>query len=115
MYVLQNYFWLGYGLECQQCGQKGNGLCFDFDDNGETVECRDGLDACWLYQISKNHLTNHSTNILTWYAFLENEVEGTEETFRTCGTNLEESTESCFNQTINGVSFNFWKAFEYIL
>ena len=46
--------WLGYGLECQQCGQKGNGLCFDFDDNGETVECRDGLDACWLYQISKN-------------------------------------------------------------
>ena len=54
MYVLQNYVWLGHGLECQQCGQKGNGLCFDFDDNGETVECRDGLDACWLYQISKN-------------------------------------------------------------
>eukprot|EP00093_Oithona_nana_P001184 01184.XXX_1079_1331_1 [CDS] Oithona nana genome sequencing. len=43
-----------HGIECQQCGEKGTGLCLDFADNGENVTCRDGLDACWLYQISKN-------------------------------------------------------------
>ena len=42
--------YLGYALQCQQCGTKGTGLCKNVEDNGESVTCREGIEACWFYQ-----------------------------------------------------------------
>ena len=45
---------LGSGLKCQVCGDDGSGVCSSDDDNGESMECAEGLDVCYYYLASKN-------------------------------------------------------------
>ena len=44
----------GSGLKCQVCGNDGSGVCSSDADNGESMECPEGLDVCYYYFASKN-------------------------------------------------------------
>ena len=92
--------YLGYALQCQQCGTKGTGLCKNVEDNGESVTCREGIEACWFYQ-----QTGKNDDLQTTFESVLNinfiDIEGKVDTFRSCGPKLQER---CMNQTMEGVS-----------
>ena len=78
---------LGLGIRCQACGgNKGNTKRYHFacdsdSDNGKSIECNEGFNQCWYYQVS-----DHGDNY----------------TIRECGASL---PEKCWKgENMNGVS-----------